>query len=157
MVGCVAGQPGSWVLLFHIVVWLPATVVLTFKTFKACNYVRSVLFDVGLPDMLVSNLDTSFTSALRCLLDGSARCTWRLAHLRLQHHCNSTSKVERVHGIISDVLRAFLGDCGNVWPEFVPLAETAINDSETAGISLNTVPRLQLSAPAPPSHPARRI
>ncbi len=37
--------------------------------------------------------------------------------------------MERVNGVIADVLRSFAGDRADDWPEFVPLAEFAINQS----------------------------
>ncbi len=42
--------------------------------------------------------------------------------------------MERVNSVIADagVLRVFAGDSTNDWPEFVPLAEFAINDSVSA-------------------------
>ena len=50
----------------------------------------------------------------------------------LQHHHNTTSKVERVNGVITDVLRSFAADRGNDWPDLVCLAEFAINGSASA-------------------------
>ncbi len=38
-------------------------------------------------------------------------------------------RVERVNGVIADVLRSVANECGDDWPEFVPLVEFAINDS----------------------------
>ena len=65
-----------------------------------------MLRDVGLPDVLVSDRDTRFTSAF-----------WTGLHAALgaslvygsQHHHNTTSKVERVNGVIANVLRSFAG------------------------------------------------
>ncbi len=37
--------------------------------------------------------------------------------------------MERVNGVIADVLRSFAGDRADDWPEFLPLVEFAINDS----------------------------
>ncbi len=71
----------------------------------ARNFVSSVFRDVGLPDVLVSDRDTSFTSAF-----------WTGPHASLgsslvfglpQHH-NTTGKVERINGVIADVLRSVL-------------------------------------------------
>ena len=45
------------------------------------------------------------------------------------HHRNTTSKVERVNGVIADVLRSFAGERADDWPALVPLEEFAINDS----------------------------
>jgi hypothetical protein len=107
-------------------VWLVPTFKTATAETAARNYVGSVFRDVGLPDVLVSDRDTRFTSAF-----------WTALHAALgsslifgsPHHHNTTSKVERVNGVIADVLRAFAGDRGDDWPEFVPLAEFAINDS----------------------------
>jgi hypothetical protein len=54
------------------------------------------------------------------------------------HQHNTTSKVERVHGVIADVPRAFAGYRRDGWPELAPLAEFAINDSAS---SLGSGPR----------------
>ena len=45
------------------------------------------------------------------------------------HHQNTTSKVERVNGVIVDNLRSFAGERADDWPDIVPLVEFAINDS----------------------------
>ena len=45
------------------------------------------------------------------------------------HHHNTTSKVERVNGVVEDVLRAFVNDRQDNWPELTPLVEFAINDA----------------------------
>ena len=76
--------------------------------------------------MLVSDRDTRFTSAL---WTGPARGAGCVAHLRLPHHHNTTSKVERVNGVIADVLRSFAGERADDWLALVPLVEFAINDS----------------------------
>ena len=54
------------------------------------------------------------------------------------HHHNTTSKVERLNGVIADVLRSFANDRGDDWPELVPLIEFAINDSASPLGSGNT-------------------
>ena len=90
------------------------------------NLVGSVFRDVGLPDVLVSDRDTRFTSAL-----------WTGLHAALgaslvygsPHHPKTTSKVERVNGVIAGVLRSFAGERADDWPALVPLVEFAINDS----------------------------
>ncbi len=84
---------------------------------------------MGLPYVLVSvdsDRDTRFTGAF-----------WTVLHAALgtslifgsHHHQNTTSKVERLNGAIADVLRAFAGERGDDWPEFVELAVLAIDDS----------------------------
>ena len=45
------------------------------------------------------------------------------------HHHNTSSKVERVNGVIEDVLRAFVNDRRDNWPDLIPLVEFAINDA----------------------------
>jgi hypothetical protein len=85
-----------------------------------------VFRDVGLPDVLVSDRDTRFTGTFWIALHATLGT---LLIFGSPHHPNTTSKVERVNGVIADVLYAFVGDRGYDWPEFVPLAEFAINDS----------------------------
>ena len=51
--------------------------------------------------------------------------------MRLHHH-NTSSKVERVNGVIADVVRSFAGERCDDWPELVPLVEFAINDSASS-------------------------
>ena len=107
-------------------VWLVPTFKTATAEMAARNFVASVFRDVGLPDALVSDRDTRFTSAF-----------WTALHAALgsslifgsPHHHNTTSKVERFNGVIADVLRSFAADRGDDWPEFVPLAEFAIKDS----------------------------
>ena len=84
---------------------------------------------MGLPDTLVSDRDVRFTSTF-----------WTSLHHQLgtqllfgsPHHNNTTSKVDRVNGVIADVLRAFVNDHHDNWPELIPLVEFAINDSASA-------------------------
>ena len=45
------------------------------------------------------------------------------------HHHDTTSKVERVNGVIEDVLLAFVNDRQDNWPDLIPLVELAINDA----------------------------
>ena len=46
-----------------------------------------------------------------------------------QHVIGINSKVERVNGVIVDVLRSFAGERAEDWPALVPLEELTINDS----------------------------
>ena len=69
-----------------------------------------VFRDVGLPDVLVSDRDTRFTSAFWSL-EGA------LLIFGSQRHHNATSKVERVNGVIADVLRSFAGERCDQWPD----------------------------------------
>jgi transposase InsO family protein len=101
-------------------VWLVPTFKTATSETAARNFVASVFRDVGLPDVLVSDRDTRFTSAF-----------WTGLHAALgvslifgsPHHHNTTSKVERVNGVIADVLRSFTGERADDWPDFVPLVE----------------------------------
>ena len=63
--------------------------------------------DVGLPEVLVSDRDTRFTSAFLTSLHEALGSSLIFGS---QHHHNTTSKVERVNGVIADVLRSFAGD-----------------------------------------------
>ncbi len=45
------------------------------------------------------------------------------------HHHNTTGKVERINGVITDVLRSFANKRGDDWPALVPLVEFSNNDS----------------------------
>jgi len=108
--------------------------VLTFKpetatsatATSARNFVSSVYRDVGLTDVLVSDRDTRFTCAFWTDLHAALGA---LLVFGSPHHHNTTSKVERVNGVIADVLRSFASERGDDWPELVPLVEFAINDS----------------------------
>ncbi len=86
-------------------VWL----VLTFKSVAssaaATNFMSSVFRDVGLPDILVSDRDTRFTSEF-----------WTALHAALStslifgspYHLNTNSRTERVNAVIADMLRCFV-------------------------------------------------
>ena len=76
--------------------------------------------------MLVSDRDTRFTSAF---WTGLHKALGVSLIFGLPHHYNTTSKVERVNGVIADVLRSFAGERADDWPTLVPLVEFAINDS----------------------------
>ena len=88
-------------------VWL----VLTFKssTAKAAapNFIGSVFQDVGLPDTIVSDRDCLFTVEFWTALHRALGST--LIFGSPDHH-NTSSKVERVNGVVADVLRAFVND-----------------------------------------------
>ncbi len=107
-------------------VWLVPTFKTATATDAAVNFISSVFRDVGLPDVIVSDRDTRFTSSF-----------WTGLHAALgsslifgsPYHHNTTSKVERVNGVIEDVLRSFVGERGDDWPSLIPLVEFAINDS----------------------------
>jgi hypothetical protein len=101
-------------------VWLVPTFKTATAETAARNYVGSVFRDVGLPDVLVSDRDTRFTSAFWTALHTALGASLILGSL---HHHNTGSKVERVNGVIADVLRSFAGDRADKWPEFVPLGE----------------------------------
>jgi hypothetical protein len=85
-----------------------------------------VFRDAGLPDVLVSDRDTRFTSAFWTGLHAALGASLIFGS---PHHHNTTSKVERVNGVIADVLRSFAGERADDWPALVPLVEFAINDS----------------------------
>ena len=93
-----------------------------------------VFRDVGLPDVLVSDRETCFTSAFWVGLHEAPGASLIFGS---QHHHNTTSKVERVNSVIADVPRSFAADHGDEsddWPDFVPLAEfrVAIKGSASA-------------------------
>jgi hypothetical protein len=73
----------------------------------ARNFVSSVFRDVGLPDVLVSDRDTRFTSAFWTDLHAAlgALLVFGSPHLH-----NTTSKVERVNGVTADVLHSFASE-----------------------------------------------
>ena len=110
-------------------VWLVPTFKTATAETAARNFVTSVFRDMGLPDVLVSDRDTRFTSAFWVSLHETLGASLIFGS---PHHHNTTSKVERVNGVIADVLRSFAADRGDDWPDFVPLAEFAINDSASA-------------------------
>ena len=82
--------------------------------------------DVGLPEVFVSDSDTRFTSAFWTSLREELGASLIVGS---PHHHNTTSKVERVNGVIADVLRSFADDRCDDWPDLVQLVEFAINDS----------------------------
>jgi hypothetical protein len=112
-------------------VWLsiPTFNTATAET-AARNFVSSVFRDVGLPEVLVSDRDTRFTSAFWTGLHAALRLGSSLV-FGSPHHHNTTGnlKVERINGVVADVLRSFANERGDDWPALVPLVEFAINDS----------------------------
>ena len=106
-------------------VWLVSTTKTATAETAARNFVASVFRDVGLPDVLVSDRDTRFTSAFRTSLHEALGASLIFGS---PHHHNTTSKVERVNCVIADVLHSFAGDRCDDWPDLMPLVEFAIND-----------------------------
>ena len=95
------------------------------------SVIKTRLFrDYGLSDVMIrdSVRDNRFTSEFKF---------WTALHAALgttlvfgsPHHHNTNSKTERVNGVIADVLRAFVAERQDNWPELIPLVEFAINDS----------------------------
>jgi hypothetical protein len=107
-------------------VWLIPTFKTATAEIAARNFVLSVFRYVSLPDVLVSDRNTRFTSTF-----------WTRLHAALgsslvfgsPHHNNTTGKVELINGVIAGVLRSFAIERGDDWPALVPLVEFAINDS----------------------------
>ena len=136
-------------------VWLVPTMKTATADVAARNFVHSVFRDVGLPDVLVSDRDPRFTSAFWTGLHAALGSTLIFGS---PHHHNTTSKVERINGVIADVLRSFANERVDDWPELVPLIEFAINDSASPLGSGYTPfyadrgqhPRRPLNPPAPP-------
>ena len=139
-------------------VWLVPTHKTATAAVAATNFVSSVFRDVGLPDVLVSDRDTRFTSDF-----------WTALHAALgtalvfgsPHHHNTNAKTERVNGVIADVLRAFVAERQDNWPALIPLVEFAINDSASPlGTGYTPFyadrgqhPRRPLSVPLDPAAP----
>ncbi len=73
----------------------------------AHNFVSSVFRDVGLPDVLVSDRDTRFTSAFWTGLHAALGSSLVFG---LPYYHNTTDKVERINGVIADVLRSFANE-----------------------------------------------
>jgi hypothetical protein len=126
----------------------------TFKTATsqtgARNFVASVFRNVGLPDVLVSDRDTRFTSAF---WTGLHAALGALLMFGSPHHHNTTSKVERINAVIADVLRSvrsFAGERADEWPDFVPLVEFAAVRHQR----LRVAAWLRQSAPPSPPRPA---
>ena len=91
-------------------VWLVPTFKTATAETAARNFVAavaSVFRDVGLPGVLVSDRDTRFTSAFLTGLHAALGASLIFGSL---HHHNTTSKVERVNGVISDVPRSLAGE-----------------------------------------------
>jgi hypothetical protein len=88
------------------------------------NFVGSVFRDVGLPNTIVSDRNTRFTTSLRTALHAALGTYLIFGSL---HHHNTTSNVECVNGVITEV--AIAGNSSDNWLELVQLVEFAINDS----------------------------
>jgi hypothetical protein len=120
-------QSGHDFLQVHI--WLIPTFKSVTSLAAATNFMSSVFRDVGLPDTLVSDRDTRFTSEF-----------WTALHAALgtslifgsPYHHNTNSRTERVNAVIADVLRCFVDGRQADWPSLIPLVEFAINDSASA-------------------------
>jgi hypothetical protein len=127
--------------------------------YAARNFVASVFRDVGLPDVLVLDCNMRLTSAFWTGLPDALGATLIFG---LQLHHNTTSKdckVERVNGVIVDVLCSFDSERANDWPALVPLVEFAINDSASplgsAPVGLHALLRRLRPAPPPPADTCR--
>ena len=107
-------------------VWLVPTFKTATAETAALNFMASVFRSVGLPDTIVSDRDVRFTADLWTSLHRALGSTLIFGS---PHHHNTTSKVERVNGVIEDVLRAFVNDRQDNWPDLISLVEFAINDS----------------------------
>ena len=104
---------------------------------------------MGLPDVLVSDRDTRFTSAFWTGLHEALGASLVFGS---PHHHNTTSKVERVNGVVADVLRSFAGERADDWPALVPLVEFA-NESPSTIRRRRSGPATRHSTPTAASTP----
>ena len=81
------------------------------------------------PDCIVSDRDTRLTGKFWPALQAALGST--LLYGSPWHH-NTNAKVERVNGVIADVLRSLVNARHDDWPSLLPLVEFAINDSLSA-------------------------
>ena len=79
-------------------VWLVPTLKTATAETAARNFVESVVRNAGLPDGLVSDSDSCFTSSFWTRLHEALGASLVLG---LHHHHHTTSKVERVNGVIA--------------------------------------------------------
>ena len=139
-------------------VWLVPTFKTATSAVAATNFLSSVVRSVGLPDCIVSDRDTRFTSSFWTSLHEALGAS--LIFGSPNHH-NTTAKVERVNAVIEDVLRSFVAERQDNWPELTPLVEFAINDSASPlGTGYTPFyadrgqhPRRPLTPPADPALP----
>ena len=110
-------------------VWLVATRKTATAEDVARDFVASVFRDVGVPDCIVSDRDTRLTGKFWPALQAALGST--LLYGSPWHH-NTNAKVERVNGVIADVLRSLVNARHDDWPSLLPLVEFAINDSLSA-------------------------
>ena len=104
-------------------IWLVPTFKSVTSSAAAINFMSSVFRDVGLPDALVSDRDTRFTSEFAAALH--AALSTSLVFGSPYHH-NTNSRTERVNAVIADVLRCFVDGRQADWPSLIPLVEFAI-------------------------------
>jgi hypothetical protein len=105
------------------------------------------------PTVKTATAETRFTSAFWTALHAALGASLIFGS---PHHHNTASKAERVNGVIADVLRAIAGDRADDWPEFVPLAEFAINDSVCTRRSTPTASSTRVAPSPRPTHPPSR-
>ena len=107
-------------------VWQVPTFKSATSEVEASNFISSVFRDVGLPNTVESDWDCRFTVEFWTSLHKALGSTLIFG---LQEHHNTMSKVKLVNGVIADILRAFVNDRQDNWPELIPLVELAINNT----------------------------
>ena len=115
--------------LLTVRVWLVPTTKTAAAETAAHNFISSVFGSVSLPDALVLDRYTRFTSAFWTRLHEALGASLIFGS---PYHHNTVSKVEHVNGVIADVLRSFAGDRCDDWQDLVPLVEFAINNSASS-------------------------
>jgi hypothetical protein len=78
---------------------------------------RTVFQDVGLPNVIVLDCSTSFTSRFWTSLHVSLGS---LLVLGSPHHYHTTVKVELLNDVVEDVLSSFVNERQDNWPELLP-------------------------------------
>ena len=104
-------------------------------------------------NLFVLDRDTRFTCAFWTGLHSALVASLIFVGCSLHHH-NTTSKLERVSCVITDILRSFAGERADDWPALVALVEFAINDSASPlGISYTVTRPSTPTAASTPTTP----
>ncbi len=93
-------------------VWLVPTFKSVTSSAAATNFMSSVFRDVGLPDTLVSDRDTRFTSEFWAILHAALGTSLIFGS---PYHRNTNSRTKRVNAAIADVLRCFVDGRQSDW------------------------------------------
>lgn len=92
----------------------------------AALFIKNVFAEHGMPDRIITDRDTRFTSLLWQDLQQQLGCTHKLS---TSFHPQTDGQTERVNRVLEEYLRHYVNSTQSDWDSWLPLAQFAYNNS----------------------------